>query len=245
MLTDFFPCVAPFGLDPDIAGVERVKAIISRIRRRQRDISLAESGRLNVEALEVHGRLPCQAAVPGEADPVVSAVILADSDLLAGIVRIDNIDVSSIPIEVRRAKDPDQVRLQHTGSDIVSDKLTVNTPCCAISAVIAILAEGNTGIIHPDNVCSGFLVRRIHDQDFIRRAVIVGVVHYDISAHLAGDLLRHCTRRIRQGRRRTVCLVSCFLNAGNRAGDRCTDGSKFYFAISISQDVPARPNTFR
>ena len=160
-------------------------------------------------------------------------IILADSDLLTGIVRIDDIDVSGVPIKVCRAQDPDQIRLQHTGSNVVSNKLPVNAPGGAIGAVISVLAEGNTGIIHPDNVCGGFLIRRVHNQDLIRLAVVIGIVHHDITAQLAGDLLRHCPCRICQCGRCIVCLIGCFLNTGDRAGNRCSDRAELNIAIPI------------
>ena len=65
--------------------------------------------------------------------------------------------------------------------------------------MIAVLAEGDAAVVHPDDVDGVLDVRGIHNQDFIRLAVVVGVIHHDITAQLAGDPFRYRPRRIRQG----------------------------------------------
>ena len=41
-----------------------------------------------------------------------------------------------------------------------------------------------------------------------------------------------------------MSLIRCFLNAGDRARDRCPDGSELYLVIPICEDIPARADAF-
>ena len=80
MLRDLVPVIPALTLDPDVADV---KIVLFRIRRRERYIRFTETCCRYVQALEIHGGLPGDAAVPGKSDAVAGAVILSDTNLLA------------------------------------------------------------------------------------------------------------------------------------------------------------------
>ena len=230
--------------NPHITDIECGQPVICRIRLCCRNIRLTETGRRYIQPLKVQSRLPCLAVVPGESDTVVCSVKLAYADLLSGIVRIYDVNVTGVPVEICCTEDLYQVRLQNAAGNVIGHKMTVNAPRGAIYAVISGLAESDTAFVHPDHVDSRFLVRRIHNQDFIRFAIIVGVVHYDIAAQVAGDLIGYRAGSVRQCGTFRICLVSDFPQTGNRAGDRRPDGSKLDLAVPVCQHVPFCPDAF-